>query len=544
MTSRSCSTRSSAACDVAGRSPISSRNSVPPSAERTNPDLVARRARERALHVAEEQALDERRRQRSAVDGDERASPRRLGVDLAGEDLLARTGGAEEEDGDRALAGDPAEGRVALLELRKQGAQTERVPRALRVLVAHHGPVVRRSTAHREEHPPGLDDVALAQHVAGDALPVDEGAVARARVLDDEVRAYDPDAGVLRREPLAGQPHVERAAVGAASRDPCVPAAERDRVDADERIPGATPQRSVPLEDDEEDGCARAGPARGMGDLVEGLVDGAQGGVSLAAPFTLHASRWEDARHESGARRAREGGSGGDPAGGAEGPARPPRRAERHRSRRHRLPRRRARCRQAPSPRRPPSSWRASRPSTRATTRTRAGRSRRRRKKNPKNYEALFDLGQTCEKLGDKPAAEAAYKARARRPARPRHGGGRAQLRSTSSADTPGRRAGRREGRPREAPGERRRCTRTSASPSRRAATRTTRRRSCEAAVKAQPTEPMYHLTLAHWLNTWKVRGADAAPRRGARTLVKDDYGDARVDRASSTAWRASSTPA
>ena len=31
-------------------------------------------------------------------------------------------------------------------------------------------------------------------------------------------------------------------------------------------------------------------------------------------------------------------------------------------------------------------------------------------KKDPKNYTAFFDLGQACEKLGDKPAAEAAYK--------------------------------------------------------------------------------------------------------------------------------------
>ncbi|HEX3344593.1 MAG TPA: tetratricopeptide repeat protein, partial [Polyangiaceae bacterium] len=31
--------------------------------------------------------------------------------------------------------------------------------------------------------------------------------------------------------------------------------------------------------------------------------------------------------------------------------------------------------------------------------------------KAPNNYEALFDLGQACEKLGDKPAAQAAYKA-------------------------------------------------------------------------------------------------------------------------------------
>src|SRR5271165_2690073 len=31
-------------------------------------------------------------------------------------------------------------------------------------------------------------------------------------------------------------------------------------------------------------------------------------------------------------------------------------------------------------------------------------------RKNPENYEAFHDLGLACERLGDKPAAEAAYK--------------------------------------------------------------------------------------------------------------------------------------
>ena len=45
-----------------------------------------------------------------------------------------------------------------------------------------------------------------------------------------------------------------------------------------------------------------------------------------------------------------------------------------------------------------------------------------------------------------------------------------------------------------------------------------------EAAIKAQPNEPMYHLTFAHWLNAWKVRGA-APHLDAARDLAKDDYG-------------------
>ena len=43
-------------------------------------------------------------------------------------------------------------------------------------------------------------------------------------------------------------------------------------------------------------------------------------------------------------------------------------------------------------------------------------------------------------------------------------------------------------------------------------------------AVQITPTEPMFHLTFAHWLNVWKVRGA-APHLDAARDLVKDDYG-------------------
>jgi tetratricopeptide (TPR) repeat protein len=44
-----------------------------------------------------------------------------------------------------------------------------------------------------------------------------------------------------------------------------------------------------------------------------------------------------------------------------------------------------------------------------------------------------------------------------------------------------------------------------------------------EAAIKAQPSEPMFHLTFAHWLNVWHVRGA-APHLDAARDMVKDDY--------------------
>jgi tetratricopeptide (TPR) repeat protein len=45
-----------------------------------------------------------------------------------------------------------------------------------------------------------------------------------------------------------------------------------------------------------------------------------------------------------------------------------------------------------------------------------------------------------------------------------------------------------------------------------------------EQAIKIAPTEPMYHLTLAHWLNAWHIRGA--TPHLDAAIdLAKGDLG-------------------
>ena len=63
--------RARAAC-----SPISSRKSVPPSARSNRPRLRAHGAGERALLVAEQLALEQRARERRAVDADERAARR------------------------------------------------------------------------------------------------------------------------------------------------------------------------------------------------------------------------------------------------------------------------------------------------------------------------------------------------------------------------------------------------------------------------------------------------------------------------------------
>src|SRR5262249_44243795 len=60
--------------------------------------LGARRAREGALQVAEQQRLAELPRDRGAVERDARALPSGELVDGGGEDLLARAGLAEEQD--------------------------------------------------------------------------------------------------------------------------------------------------------------------------------------------------------------------------------------------------------------------------------------------------------------------------------------------------------------------------------------------------------------------------------------------------------------
>ena len=67
------STRSSFGCSSSGSSPISSRKSVPPLASSNAPGLRRVRAGERAALVAEELALDQRRRERGAVDDHEAA---------------------------------------------------------------------------------------------------------------------------------------------------------------------------------------------------------------------------------------------------------------------------------------------------------------------------------------------------------------------------------------------------------------------------------------------------------------------------------------
>ncbi len=95
---RSCSTRNSFTCICSDMSPISSRNSVPPSANSKRPDARRQRAREGALLVAEQFALQQIRRNGAAIDGHEgMAGATRQLVDVARDHFLARAGFAEDQ---------------------------------------------------------------------------------------------------------------------------------------------------------------------------------------------------------------------------------------------------------------------------------------------------------------------------------------------------------------------------------------------------------------------------------------------------------------
>jgi tetratricopeptide (TPR) repeat protein len=140
-------------------------------------------------------------------------------------------------------------------------------------------------------------------------------------------------------------------------------------------------------------------------------------------------------------------------------------------------------------------------------------------KKDKTNYKALFNLGQACEKLGDKSAAEGAYKAALA--LKPDFDMAAEQL-SALYIDA-GRiddalavgRAGLAK-HPGSAALHENLGIALASRGDQEPATQ-----ELEAAIKLQPAEPMYHLALAHWLNVWHVRGA--GPHLDAiRDTVKD----------------------
>ena len=94
---RSCRKRSSFACSAAGRSPISSRNSVPPWAVSILPGVCFAAPVNAPFLVAEQLALEQVLGNRRAIDGDEPArAARREVVQRAREELLAGAGFAEQ----------------------------------------------------------------------------------------------------------------------------------------------------------------------------------------------------------------------------------------------------------------------------------------------------------------------------------------------------------------------------------------------------------------------------------------------------------------
>jgi tetratricopeptide (TPR) repeat protein len=143
-------------------------------------------------------------------------------------------------------------------------------------------------------------------------------------------------------------------------------------------------------------------------------------------------------------------------------------------------------------------------------------------KKDPHDFQSLYNLGMVCEKLGDPAAAETAYKAALA--AKPELDSAAIALSSLYIE------AGRNDDaltvaknglakRPGSGPLHENLGVALAARGDQDNATK-----EFTQALQITPTDPMFHLTFAHWLNVWKVRGA--APHLDvARDAVKDDYG-------------------
>jgi tetratricopeptide (TPR) repeat protein len=141
-------------------------------------------------------------------------------------------------------------------------------------------------------------------------------------------------------------------------------------------------------------------------------------------------------------------------------------------------------------------------------------------KKDPKNYEAFYDLGQACEKLGDKPAAEAAYKAAlAAKPDLDTAAAALSSLYIDANRLDDALAVGR-EGLAKH-PGSGALHENLGVALAMRG-DQDTAIKELEAAIKIAPAEPNFHLTLAHWLNAWHIPGA--APHLDAVRDVTKDY--------------------
>jgi tetratricopeptide (TPR) repeat protein len=142
-------------------------------------------------------------------------------------------------------------------------------------------------------------------------------------------------------------------------------------------------------------------------------------------------------------------------------------------------------------------------------------------KKNPKDFASFYNLGQTCEKLGDRDGAEKSYKAALA--IRPELELAAASLSSLyvdegklddslavakqALAKHPG------SGPLHESLG-----LALAAQGQQDLAAK-----EFSQAIQISPQDPMFHYNFAHWLNAWKVRGA--VPHLDtAAGIVKDDY--------------------
>jgi tetratricopeptide (TPR) repeat protein len=143
-------------------------------------------------------------------------------------------------------------------------------------------------------------------------------------------------------------------------------------------------------------------------------------------------------------------------------------------------------------------------------------------KKNHGDYEALYNLGMACEKVGDKAAAEAAYESALE--TKPDLDTASAELSALyvdegrNDMAIPVARAGLTRHPGSAALHENLGVALAAGGPSDEAT------HELEAAIQIAPNDPMLQLTLAHWLNVWHVRGA-APHLDAARARAKDDYG-------------------
>jgi hypothetical protein len=148
--------------------------------------------------VAEERGLDQGRRDRAAVDGDERPGSVRERVQPARRDLLARAGLAAEEHA-HALGGD----LTHLVELGLEGGnERARGDGAVEAVDVRHR---LDPLAEAQKRVPDLDPVGIGEHVARDLRAADEQAVLRAGVHDAPAPEGALEVGVLDRDPRVGE---------------------------------------------------------------------------------------------------------------------------------------------------------------------------------------------------------------------------------------------------------------------------------------------------------------------------------------------------